>query len=231
MTSRRRQWLGAVATAFVVGAVSACSVPVGGEINTLEGDEWAEVVSGIDTTTTTQPLADEGTTIRLFFYDELGQLHRVFRPFLAEPTIPEILTALQEGPSDAETAEIPTLRTELPAGLNPDPQDRAGQETIVVNVGDEGGLRPLLNDNPAKAEFVLTQLVCTLTTLNLKSGIPITGVEFHDSEGRIPIVDSNRTPIEGPARASNFNDCITQADLDQLAGDGDEDQSTSTTEG
>lgn len=211
--------------------LAACSLPVDGDVNQLNADEYSEIVQGLDTTTTIPPLA--GTTIRLFFYDEQGRLYEVFRPFVDEPPIPEILTALQEGPSESEQAEIPTLRTELPAGLNPDPQAReAGNETVIVQVDDEGGLRPLLNDNPVKAELVLTQLVCTLTSLNLLSGIPITGVEFHDSQGRIQILDSNGAAIEGAARASDFNDCMTQADLDEVAEEeGEADDSTTTSDG
>lgn len=227
--SSARRRFGPLLLAAIV-TLSACSLPVGGEINTLDTEEYADVVRGLDTTTTTQPLADEGTQIRLYFLSEQG-LEWVIRPFLAEPTIPEILTALQEGPTDSEMAENPSLGTELPAGLNPNPQPRDGQETLIVNVDDEGGLRLLMNDNPVKAELVLTQLVCTLTKLNLKSGIPITGVEFHDSMGRVPIFDSNRASIDGPARAEDFNDCQTQAELAELVDDTDVTESTSTTEG
>ena len=225
------------ALALVVASAAlaaACGLPVGGEIQTLDTEEYSEVVFGLDTTTTTQPLA--GTQIRLYFISDLG-LEQVFRPFQDEPTIPEILTALQEGPTEEEAAEDPSLRTELPAGLNPDPQGRdEGEETIIVRVDDEGGLRLLFNDNPVKAELVLTQLVCTLTSLNLLSGIPITGVEFQDSQGRIPTFNANRESIDGPARASDFNDCMTQTELDQLAddeleGDGNGDGSTTTTSG
>jgi len=220
------------ALAALTVALSACSLPVGGEIQALDDDEYADVVYGLDTTTTTEPPA--GTQIRLYFISDQG-LERVFRPFLAEPTIPEILTALQDGPTGSELAGDPTLRTELPAGLNPDPQTREeGQEAVVVTVDDEGGLRSLLNDNGAKAELVLTQLVCTLTKLNLLEGPPITGVEFQDSQGRIPIVDSNREPIDGPARASDFNNCVTQSELAELAeqeGEEGEGTSTSTTGG
>ncbi|MDH4278610.1 MAG: GerMN domain-containing protein [Acidimicrobiia bacterium] len=210
----------------------SCSLPVGGEIETLDTAEYADIVSGLDTTTTTQPLAEEGTQIRLYFISD-GGLVQVFRPFVSEPTIPEILTALQEGPTEEEMADDPSLRTELPAGLNPDPRRDPGEETIIVNVSDEGGLRPLFNENPVKAEYVVTQLVCTLTKLNLLSGIPITGAEFYDSQGRIPIVDANSTSIEGPARASDFNDCLTQAELDALAEEADAggDGSTTTTDG
>lgn len=228
----RASRLSMAVVASAVVALAACSLPVGGEIETLDADEYSDIVYGLDTTTTTEPQA--GTQIRLYFVSDQG-LEQVFRPFQAEPTIPEILTALQEGPTDSELAENPSLRTELPAGLNPNPQPREeGQETVIVDVSDEGGLRLLINDNPPKAEFVLTQLVCTLTKLNLLSGIPITGVEFHDSLGRIPIVDANRASIEGPARASDFNDCLTQAELDAMAaeeGDAESDGSTSTTGG
>lgn len=223
---RLRSSLGSVIVVALVAA--ACSLPVGGEVETLEADEYSDIVYGLDTTTTTEPQA--GTQIRLYFVSDRG-LEQVFRPFLAEPTIPEILTALQEGPTETELAEDPSLRTELPAGLNPNPRTRdEGQETIVVDVSDEGGLRLLINDNPVKAEFVLTQLVCTLTKLNILDGLPITGVEFHDSQGRIPIVDANRASIDGPARASDFNDCTTQAELDALADEEGEGGSTSTTE-
>ncbi len=231
-TRLRAPRLMGAAVAAVAVTLAACSLPVGGEIETLDADEYSDIVYGLDTTTTTEPQA--GTQIRLYFVSDQG-LEQVFRPFLAEPTIPEILTALQEGPTEGEQAENPTLRTELPAGLNPNPQPRdEGQETVIVDVSDEGGLRLLINDNPVKAEFVLTQLVCTLTKLNLLSGVPITGVEFHDSQGRIPIVDANRASIEGPARASDFNDCLTQAELDALVdeeGDAESDGSTSTTDG
>lgn len=220
-----RGWLASLALAV---AVSACSLPVGGEVEILDAEEYGDVVYGLDTTTTTEPSA--GTQIRLYFISD-GGLEQVFRPFLAEPTIPEIMTALQEGPTESEMAEDPTLRTELPAGLNPRPQTRdMGQENVVVEVSDEAGLRLLINDNPVKAELVLTQLVCTLTKLNLLSNVPITGVEFHDSEGRIPILDANRASIEGPARASDFNDCMTRGELDAIAeaAEAEGDESTTT---
>lgn len=223
--------LGAAALAAAI-TLAACSLPVGGEIETLDADEYSDIVYGLDTTTTTEPQA--GTQIRLYFVSDQG-LEQVFRPFQAEPTVPEILTALQEGPTEGEQTENPSLRTELPAGLNPNPQSRdEGQETVIVDVSDEGGLRSLINDNPLKAEFVLTQLVCTLTKLNILDRVPITGVEFHDSQGRIPIVNANRESIEGPARASDFNDCLTRAELDAMAdeaGDTDSDGSTTTAGG
>ena len=218
-------------SAVAMGALllTSCSIPVGGEIETLDTAEYADIVSGLDTTTTTQPLPEEGTQIRLYFISD-GGLVQVFRPFVSEPNIAEILTALQEGPTEEEMADDPSLRTELPAGLNPVPQGRdAGEETIIVDVSDEGGLQSLFNENPVKAEYVVTQLVCTLTTLNLLSGIPITGVEFYDSQGRIPIVDANSTSIEGPARASDFNDCVTQAELDALAEEAEAEDNGSTT--
>ncbi len=230
---RRRRSMRAFGRVLAIAVLGACSLPANGEIQTLDTDENADIVYGLDTTTTTQPLPEEGTQIRLYFVSDRG-LEQVFRPFLAEPTIPEILTALQEGPTEVEQAEDPSLRTELPAGLNPDAEGRdpAEETTMIVNVDDEGGLRLLFNDNPPKAEFVLTQLVCTLTSLNLLSGIPIAGVEFYDSEGRIPIVDANSTSINGPARASDFRDCMTQSELDALAEeDGEGDGSTTTTGG
>lgn len=231
-TQHPRGWWAAwfrLPVALVLLLLSAsCSLPADGEVNQLDIDEYSEIVRGVNTTTTTQP--PSGTSIRLFFYDENSELRRVFRPFLDKPPILEILTALQEGPSETELEEIPTLRTELPAGLNPNPLSRDGNETLIVQVDDEGGLRPLVNENPVKAELVLTQLVCTLTSLNLLSDIPITGVEFHDSQGRIQILDSNGAAIEGPARASDFNDCMTQADVDALAED-EADGSTTTSEG
>lgn len=225
------RWL-ASAAAVIIG-LAACSLPVGEEIEPLNVDEYSDVVYGLDTTTTTEPQA--GTQIRLYFVSDRG-LERVFRPFLAEPKITEILTALQDGPTESEMADDPTLRTELPAGLNPNPRTREeGQETVIVDVGDEGGLRLLIREDPVKADLVLTQLVCTLTKLNILDGIPITGVEFYDSQGRIPIVDANRAAIEGPARASDFNDCVTQSELDAMAEEAESedggDGSTSTTGG
>ncbi len=223
--------------AAVVGAVlflSACGLPVDGEIHTLDTDEYGDVVFGLDTTTTTEPLPDEGTPIRLFFFSE-DDLESVIRPFLFEPPVPEILVALQEGPSESELAENPTLRTQLPAGLNPNPQPRAeGEETVIVNVDDEGALQTLINEDPERAEQAITQMVCTLTTLNLVSGVDITGVEFHDSNGRIQILDSDGASIDGPARASDFNDCMTQQEIDEQAEDADQEggeSTTTTTEG
>ena len=224
---RSRRWLCAIPVVLVT--LAACSLPVGGEIETLDADEYSDIVYGLDTTTTTEPPA--GTQIRLYFISDRG-LEQVFRPFLASPPVPEILTALQEGPTESELAENPSLRTELPAGLNPDPLPReAGQETVIVMVNDEAGLGLLVNENPATAELVLTQLVCTLTKLNILDGIPITGVEFHDSEGRIPIVDTDRASIEGPARASDFNDCVTQAELDEQADEAGEGSTTTAADG
>ena len=215
-----------VVSLALLGTMIACSIPVDGEVRALDADEYADVVYGLDTTTTTEPPEGEATPIRLFFINDEG-LAWVRRPLL-DTKIPEILDALQQGPSQEELVEDPGLRSGLPAGLNPSPRQRAeGEQTLIVDVDDAANLRTLPSDNPPLAESVFTQMVCTLTKLNLD--VPITGVEFYDSGGRIPVPDTNRSLIDGPAQASDFNDCLTPAELLELQ-EGEDGTSTTTEE-
>jgi hypothetical protein len=226
---RRINGLSALTWALVVFfVVVACSIPVGGEASPLDPDENAAVVYGSGTTTTTEPPEETAINLRLFFIDGNNKLESVIRP-LDEPTIGEVLDALQDGPTNEEQTEFEPsggLRNALPAGLDPQNQPRPeGSSVLAINVSDEAGLRAIGNEDPEQAEFIYSQIVCTLTGLNLRSGDSITGVEFYDSQGQIQIVDANRTPIEGPARASDFNECLT-ASAEAEAGE----ESTSTTE-
>jgi hypothetical protein len=226
------------AAAAVVGiaVLPGCSLPANGDVNALDSAEYSDVVFGESTTTTAPPEDDEeARTLRLYYVVGQEGLGDVLRPF-AEPNVAEVLDALQQPPSEDEVAEYAALEfegalhTELPAGLNPRALPReSGSSVLGIEVDDESNLRTMPNEAPTQAEFVFSQLVCTLTSLNLKSGDKITEVEFYDSAGRIPIVDSNRSLIvDERAGRSDFRDCETVKDRREAAADA---ESTATTEG
>jgi len=232
-TGPGRRLIGSILAIAV--AITSCSLPVGGEVNALDSEEYSDIVFGVSTTSTTTPPAEEATALRLFYVVGEGGLGDVVRP-LATATIPEVLVALQQSPTEDEIADYADefegpLRTALPAGLNPSLRSWETASTLAtILVDDEGELRTMPDEAPAQAESVFSQIVCTLTGLTFKSGAEITEVEFYDSLGQIPIVDANRTRIpDDRAGPADFRDCETVRQRRDAAAE--QSESTTTTEG
>ena len=236
---RIRSWL---ATVFIPGIVlllitGSCGLPVDGEVQVLDADEYPEVVFGTTTSTTTPP-QDENETERLELYFVVGEgLGKVRRPF-SEPLIDVVLAALQQSPFESEVAEFAAegfedpLQTALPAGLNPRVLSREpGSSLLAVQVDDEGNLRSMPVENPTLSLLVFSQIVCTITDLDLVSGDNITQVEFHDSTGPIDVVDASGSLIaDGRARRADFDDCQTVREQREAAAEAEADaESTPTT--
>jgi len=235
---RNRGWL---ANVFIPGIallliVGSCGLPVDGEVQALDADEYPEVVFGTTTSTTTAP-QDENETERLELYFVVGEgLGKVRRPF-AEPLIDVVLAALQQSPFESEVAEFAAegfedpLQTALPAGLNPKVLSREpGSSLLAIEVEDEGNLRSMPVENPTLSLLVFSQIVCTITDLDLVSGDNITQVEFHDSTGPIDIVDASGSLIaDGRAGRADFDDCQTVRDQREAAAEAEADAESTTT--
>jgi len=224
-----------VAVAFL-SIAGSCGLPVDGEVQVLDADEFPEVVFGTTTSTTTPP-QEEDDTERLELYFVVGEgLGKVRRPF-TEPLIDVVLAALQQSPFESEVAEFAAegfedpLQTALPAGLNPRVLSREpGSSLLAIEVDDEGNLRSMPVENPTLSLLVFSQIVCTITDLDLVSGANITQVEFHDSTGPIDIVDASGSLIaDGRAGRADFDDCQTVRDQREAAAEAEADAESTTT--
>ena len=222
--------LNLVAVVLALLLVSACSLPVDEEVRTLPAEDFEEIVQGGATTSTTTP--PEGTPIALYFVVGQEGLGEVTRP-LEDSGVDQILAALQQSPTEEEIAAYAgdgNLRTALPPELNPTPRQREPGSTLLqIDVADAGNLRELQNDAETTAVFVLSQIVCTVTRLNLET--PIEQVEFWDSTGRLRIIDSDLSVIDGDrASRANYRDCETVRERRAAAAEAEAEETT-TTEG
>ena len=224
-------------TVTILGA--ACSLPVNGEVRALDQEDFDDVINGVPTSTTVALDEDELTPIRLYFVVGQEGLGLVFRP-LTETRISDVLAALEAQPTEDEIAEYEaefqaTLQTLLPADLNATPRARdEGSSLVQIEVNDEGVLRSMTEQNLGRAAFVFSQIVCTLTNLNLED--PIDSVEFYDAEGPIPIIDADlsRIPDQRAATRGDFRECETLRDRREAAEAAEaeaEGETTSTTGG
>lgn len=204
----------AVLLAMLFGIVgTGCGLPVSGEVEYLENDEHLELLNGTTSTTVlvAEPGEEDSTPVRLFFIGPDGKLEFVVRPLPAESVNNDVLTALESGPIEAEIAEFETLQTFIPAGLAAQFGTidlERGSMPIIVD--PEGGLRERLEGEPDEARLIISQLVCTVLSLNLGG---VQGVEIYDGgEDALPLSDNAAQPIIGPAKREDFGNCVTGTD-------------------
>ncbi|MGH1488244.1 MAG: hypothetical protein ACRBK7_02430 [Acidimicrobiales bacterium] len=211
--------------------VAGCSLPVSDQVETLPASEHRELLDG--TTSTTVLVAEPGESssppVKLFFIGPDDKLEAVVRPLPEDSVNNDVLRALEQGPIETEIAQFETLQTFVPDGLAAQfgtvDKDR-GSMPLIVDPGVE--LRRRVEEEPDQGRLIISQLVCTVLSLNLND---VLGVEIFDGgEEAIPLSDNAAQPIIGPAQAEDFDSCITgteerQEQLEEQA----ENQASTTT--
>ena len=215
---RRSRWTtSAAVTTVVIGLLaSACGIPVSGQVETIAPEGHEELLDG--TTSTTEPVPEPEDTdvigLQLYFIGPDDLLERVERPFAEPAIIDDLLVALEQGPTTEEAAlfdELGILESRIPDGLaassGPKDDDLQIQQ---INVDPAGELRVRLQDDPAAARLIVSQLVCTVLGLPLE----ISGVQIFDGgEGPLQLSDNDAEPITGPATLDDFDGCRTGEDV------------------
>ncbi len=206
LTRRVPRLIVGIGFSLIVFGPAGCGLPEQERAEVIE-DVPADV-RAVDATPNTVPAKEVDAapfSLVLYWHEgNQGRLIRVARPWEAQPTPEEALTQLIKGPTGQEREETAGVEFFGPdtgltdAELAPvleGPVDGV----IKVTVGGVG-----FRELPNKAN-VGAELVCTLTELD-----GIDGVVVYDAQPEpINLVGSNAESIEGPARRSNFGDCVT----------------------
>lgn len=190
--------------------VAACGLPVDGEADALDTDDYGDLIEGTDSEDEQVLDAEDTRTIDLFFVTPESRLVRVERE-VANATVNQALTALTNGPLAEEIEQDGPMETALTSdlALQGRPRDE-GTQILSVDVAED--LDELAQSRPDRARLLVSQTVCTIT--NMAFDPPYTGIRFFDPQGEVlGLLDSNSQSIEGPARPADFNDCMTAEDL------------------
>lgn len=199
--------------------MAACGLPVDGEADALDTDDYGDLIEGTDNEDEQVLDAEDTRTIDLFFVTPESRLIRVERE-VANATVNQALTALTNGPLAEEIELYGPMETALTSdlALQGRPRDE-GTQILSVDVAED--LDELAQSRPDRARLLVSQTVCTIT--NMAFDPPFTGIRFFDPQGEVlGLLDSNSQSIEGPARPADFNDCMTAEDLAAEAEETDE---------
>ena len=195
---------------------TSCGLPVDGQANALEADQYRDLIEGAETEDEEVLVnPDEDTrTIDLYFVTPENRLIRVRRE-VANATVNQALTALTNGPLAEEIEEFGPMESALTSDLAPEGRPREeGSQVLSVDVAED--LDELAQSRPDRARLLVSQIVCTITDMAFDP--PFTGIRFFDPQGEVlGLLDSNSQSIEGPAEPADFNDCKTAEDLEAEA--------------
>lgn len=196
----------------------------------LTGQEQAELIAaenvdyellGTTTSTTSTTVVAQPTFAVIFYWHAAGDnsLRQVTKGRETQPDPMQTLRELVAGPTAADLEENPDLQARLDESMQPEVigPDENGQVTIrIQRPADE----PLTTDQAA-------EFVCTVTQF--------------ESISSVVIVDANDTPfslsglgavaLQGPARPSDFGDCVEDQPLPDAEESGDNEGGSTTTEG
>ncbi len=211
----------------VLGLVlSACSIPTDEAVQPLPTEGRQDLINGTTTSSIAPDIPEENVKdVRLYFVGSTDQLERVVRAFPSEVKVPDILAALVQGPTSDEvnlTSRITSNLAPTSAGYDEE------TETQTIKVSSEANLRQTVEQEPAIARLIVSQIVCTV--VNLRENI--SGVRLIDeTDEPIEVNDDLGQLITGSARASHFNDCKTGQDILEEQIEFEQNESTSTTSG
>lgn len=215
MTGRRVQRLRAFAgLSMAAGLMVGCGIPAEDTAQIID-EPRPELFETIpETTSTTEPPPGETVNLRLYWHTDRDILVIVNRAFSESPTIQEALDALTQGPSLEEQGRNPTTFIQRKFNVSLAPRylslDLETGEAII-QVADAALFRDDTNRRIAASE-----LVCT--AVQYKN---IDSVTIVDSLGIIPLTDLDAEPIDGPAMAVHYDDCmppeVPAADTDEDA--------------
>ncbi|MEZ5343294.1 MAG: hypothetical protein R2706_18200 [Acidimicrobiales bacterium] len=203
-TSLRSEWrsslVGALGAVLLVAA--ACSVPTDGAATPITSVPYDLLEVNAPTTEPELPASDEGGHIVPVWVlaDNPTALFPVTRATEEkEPSLQDAYDALVAGPTEAELAANPGLKTKVPATLAGQLPDNPGADGILTIVVDAG--YPF-EQAPDKL-LITAQLVCTFQFFSSVDGVRIVntnGVE-------VGLTNFDTKTIDGAARASDFNNC------------------------
>ncbi len=193
------RWI-AIAVALVL-ATTSCG---------LTGQEKAELIAaenvdyellGTTTSTTSTTIVDEPSFQVSLFWHTAGTnaLRRVDRGRDSEPTPGQTLLELAAGPTTAEVESNPDLQSRLDPSMEPElfgPDDQGLYRVRIQQSVDEA----LTPDQAA-------EIVCTITQFEAISAVLIVGAD----DTPFSLSGVGAVPIAGPARPSDFADCVETA--------------------
>ncbi len=196
MTLGHRSCVIAAVAAGLLALAAGCGIPTQGEARAIEDPPVALFEPLPTTTSTSLPDRDTIYRLRLYWHTDGGELVVRERIYGVSPTLSEALDELSAGPRTNELAEDPSTfyGVKFSPSVNPR-QDNVENGVAYILVSDD--FRAEENRRLAAAE-----IVCTALQFNR-----VDAVIIRDSQGEIPVTDINANPIEGPADASDFDNC------------------------
>ena len=193
--------IGCLAVAMAIAA--ACGIPTGQSAQVEEfPDDLLEQLPPTTAISEPQPESD-AVLLSLYFHNDSGQLVRVRRAGSESPPINIALQSVVDGPTEEEQrafAPAGVIVAQLPSNLNPrvsfiDDDDG----TAYITVADEADFR-----NDPDRLLAAAELVCTAVQF-----VRVDGVYIEDSKDIIPLTDLDARPIDGPANASHYENCLS----------------------
>lgn len=208
MTQKRRVpgWLASGAVVSLL--VTACAIPTDNAATPITSVPYDLLISSSSTPSTAAAPPDAEYELAPVW--AIGDaIFPVIRAFVERPTLNDALLILIEGPSPAEREEFDGLETLVKPSLNAQIPDPPADGILTVTIDEETGLQ-----DPQVRQVIVAQLVCTFLAFDT-----VEGVIFKDTAGEIvPLTDFASTTIDGPARASHFNECQPPDELLAIVG-------------
>lgn len=197
----QRSSLTSLAACFLAGClVMACGLPAEESAQIIDDPRPELFETAPETPSTTEP-PGETINLRLFWHTDRDILVVVNRAYSESPTIQEALDALTQGPSLEEQGRNPTTFIQRKFNVSLAPRSlsvNVESGEAVIQVADEALFREDTDRRIAASEIVCT----ALQFRNIDS------VTIVDSLGAIPLTDLDAEPIDGPAMAVHYDDCM-----------------------
>lgn len=197
----RSGFLARVSFTMATVVVTACGIPAEESAQIIDEPRPELFETVPETTSTTEPPPGETVNLRLYWHTDRDILVIVNRAFSESPTIQEALEFLTQGPSLEEQGRNPTTFIQRKFNVSLAPRYlslnlETGEATIQV--ADAALFR-----EDTDRRIAASEIVCT--ALQYKN---IDSVTIVDSLGIIPLTDLDAEPIDGPAMAVHYDECM-----------------------
>ncbi len=197
----RRSSLFAWTTMLLIGGLTtACGIPAEDTAQIIDEPRPELFETVPETTSTTQP-PGAAVNLRLYWHTDRDILVVVNRAYSESPSIQEALDVLTQGPSLEEQGRNPTTFIQRKFNVSLAPRYLSlNIETgeAVIQVADEALFR-----EDSDRRIAASEIVCT--ALQFRN---IDSITIVDSLGTIPLTDLDAEPIDGPAMAVHYDDCM-----------------------
>lgn len=198
--------------------VGACGLPGQDEAEVIAAEDVDYELLGTTTSTTSTTVVDQPIFAVSFYWHTASDnsLRQIVRGRDTAPDPAATLLELVAGPTAADLEENPDLQTRLDESMQPEllgPDDNGNVQIRIQRLAEEA------LTTPQAAEFV-----CTVTQFGRISAVTIVDAE----DTPFSLSGLGAVPIVGPARPSDFGDCVEEPFPGETA---ESEETTTTTTG